>query len=92
MHLLSLRKRVLNFRLTEDEYQSLKKASQDNRARCVSDYARSLLLSPLPAEEPRSTTDELFRRLDDLETRVSALSATTQVAQPGDPAAHYKHP
>lgn len=73
MNLLTLRKRILNFRLTEDEYQSLQKASQNNGARSVSHYARSLLLSPLPADQPRSLTDEILRRLNDLETRVSAL-------------------
>jgi hypothetical protein len=87
MNLLALRKRILNFRLTEDEYQSLQKASQENGARSVSDYARSVLLGPLPPDEPRSLTDELLRRLNDLETRVSALIETVQAAQPGDPAA-----
>jgi hypothetical protein len=87
MNVLSIKSRILNFRLTEDEYQSLQKASQDNGARSVSDYARSVLLSPLAADEPRSLTDELLHRLNELETRVSALMETTQAVQPGDPAA-----
>jgi hypothetical protein len=87
MNLLVLRKRVLNFRLTEGEYQALQKASEDNGARTVSDYARSVLLGPLPADEPRSLTDELLRRINELETRVRALTETVQAVQQGDPAA-----
>lgn len=87
MSLLSIKSRILNFRLTEHEYQALQKASQENGARSVSDYARNVLLGPLPADEPRSLADELLHRLNDLENRVSALTQTIQGSQSGDPAA-----
>jgi transposase len=39
------RTRLVNFRLSEDEYQSLKETCAQSGARSVSDYARSAVLS-----------------------------------------------
>ncbi|MBV9303118.1 MAG: hypothetical protein JOY62_19335 [Acidobacteriaceae bacterium] len=70
----------MNFRLTDDEYQTLQKACVSTGARSISDYARSVLLAMLPDETGRQRPD-MSRRIDQLETRVSALSAAIRAIE-----------
>ena len=44
------RKRVINFRVTEEQYNRLKSASEEGGARCLSEYARDVLMRSLDAE------------------------------------------
>ncbi len=73
-----VRKRLLNFRLTEEEYEQLKTASAQHGARCLSDFARSLILASLsgPAPngvQPAENMVALDHRLSVLETAVARL-------------------
>lgn len=42
--MLKTRSRIINFRVTEDEFEQLKYAALDKGARCLSDYARTAIL------------------------------------------------
>ena len=80
MNLITAKKRIVNFRLTEDEYQTLQKACSNTGARSISDYARSVLLGALPDETGVQRPD-MSRRIDQLEMRVSALSAAIRAIE-----------
>ena len=80
MHLLAVKKRIVNFRLTEDEYQTLQKACTTTGARSISDYARSILLGALP-NETRPQRPDVSHRIDQLELRVRALSAAIRAIE-----------
>lgn len=41
------RSRVINFRVTEDEFNRLKTTSTEQGARCMSEYARDVLMQSL---------------------------------------------
>jgi hypothetical protein len=45
--MLKTRNRIINFRVTEDEFTRLRTASVENGARCLSDYARNAILHAL---------------------------------------------
>lgn len=80
MNLLTAKKRIVNFRLTEDEYQTLQKACSSTGARSISDYTRSVLLGALPDETGVQRPD-MWRRISQLETRVVALSAAIRAIE-----------
>jgi hypothetical protein len=80
MNLLTAKKRIVNFRLTEDEYVTLQKACSTSGARSISDYARSVLLGALP-DETGTQRPDMSRRIDQLEMRVSALSAAIRAIE-----------
>ena len=65
MNLITAKKRIVNFRLTEDEYQTLQKACSNTGARSISDYARSVLLGALP-DETGAQRPDMSRRIDQL--------------------------
>jgi hypothetical protein len=44
------RKRVINFRVTEEQYSRLKSASDEGGARCLSEYARDVLMRSLDGD------------------------------------------
>jgi hypothetical protein len=80
MNLLTARNRVVNFRLTEDEYQTLQNACSNTGARSISDYARSVLLGALPDHTGVQRPD-MSRRIDQLEMRVTALSTAIRAIE-----------
>ena len=45
--MLKTRNRIINFRVTEDEFARLRTASMENGARCLSDFARTAILHAL---------------------------------------------
>ena len=45
--MLKTRSRIINFRVTEDEFTRLRTASVVNGARCMSEYARTALMHSL---------------------------------------------
>jgi hypothetical protein len=70
--MLKIRSRVVNFRVTADEFERLKVASVQHGASCLSDFARSALLdaatvAPINSENPDKIRS-LETRLSDLET------------------------
>jgi hypothetical protein len=72
MSVLRPRNRLVNFRLSEDEFERLKSSCDVFGARSVSDFARSSVLSRL-AEIPSS--NESSGRITDLDGKVATLEA-----------------
>ena len=72
------RYRLLNFRLTDEEYDQLRSAAVEHGSRGLSDFARTILLSSLPAQAVRdrreSATASLSERLAKLEQAVDRLT------------------
>lgn len=76
-----LRKRLVNFRVTEQEFERIKIASDRQGARCISEFARSLMLGNLDSDSPsdfRDSLDDMLLshdcRLAILENQVSRLA------------------
>ena len=70
-----IRTRLVNFRVTDDEFAQLKSASDRHGARCLSEYARSSMLTD-PSDDPESVISKvvvLERRIATLETSMSRL-------------------
>jgi len=66
MTVLKRRNRMVNFRLSEDEYKDLKDLCVSEGARSISDYARAAVCKSLNGRAPESDhpLDERMRRLD----------------------------
>lgn len=67
MSVLKPRNRLINFRLTEEEFVSLRDACRNQGARSISDFARSAVMTQ--AEHPSGAaetgrTDELLASLE----------------------------
>ena len=81
MAILKRRSRMISFRLSEDEYASLRSACEDGEARSVSDLARDavhrLVVKDLQIDV-ESTLRELKGRLDNLDLQVQTLLAAGQ--------------
>ena len=83
MSMLKARTRLINFRVTDEEFERLKSASGRQGARCMSDFARTLMLAQSGDLYHGSFDDKLLsldRRLTNLERSmarlVTALSGT----------------
>jgi hypothetical protein len=69
-----IRSRLINFRVTDEEMELLKSASALNGSRCLSDFARSVMLSS--AASPTGSRDREppeEKRLLSMEQRLSQL-------------------
>jgi len=78
-----IRTRLVNFRVTDEEFEQLKTASDRLGARCLSDFARSVMLGQADPH-PVSSDDRLLsfdRRLTALERSMSRLVAALAGAQ-----------
>ncbi len=64
------RNRVVVFRLSQDEYRSLKEACERAGARNLSDFTRSEILEYLQSD---ALSDRLNRRLESLEQRIARM-------------------
>ena len=71
MAVLKPRTRLVNFRLSEEEFTSLKTACSVLGARSVSDFARSAVLRSV--ESQISQEGQLHRRLSQLDDKVGEL-------------------
>jgi hypothetical protein len=70
-----VRTRLVNFRVTDEEFEQLKSACDRQGARCLSDFARSAMLTS-PNLDPESFVSKfgvLERRVTSLETSMSRL-------------------
>jgi len=69
------RNRLVNFRVTDEELRRLKTASNLQHARCLSDFARSVILesSAEAADAPAGEWIAFSRRLARLESTVARL-------------------
>jgi hypothetical protein len=78
---MNIRNRLINFRVTDEEFERLKTASTLRNARCLSEFARSAILETARACEPadqsyESVAGQLLafdRRLARLESHMSRL-------------------
>jgi hypothetical protein len=91
MSVLRPRNRLVNFRLSEDEFESLKLACENSGARSISDFARGSVLERIGAtQEVRSVApsrvSQLDQKVSELEGRVgellNLLQATGVASQP----------
>jgi hypothetical protein len=73
--MLKVRSRLVNFRVTDDEFEKLKIACDRQGAPCMSAFARQLILNPPAAngENPADQLAALDRRLANLEVSMSRL-------------------
>lgn len=68
------RSRVINFRVTQDEYRRLRKASVEGGCRCLSEYARVVLLQSLDSPpEPKPGASNGHEKMLTLELRVGLV-------------------
>lgn len=78
MSVLRPRNRLVNFRLSEDEFEKLRDCCASFGARSISDFARSSVLSRLE-QDPRQESAASHRivtldtKVNELETRVGQL-------------------
>ncbi|MBM3810194.1 MAG: hypothetical protein FJW20_01035 [Acidimicrobiia bacterium] len=78
MSVLRPRNRLVNFRLSEDEFEKLKSSCEQFGARSVSDFARSSVLNRIEAGDARQNGSNLRltgldQKVSNLETRVDQL-------------------
>ena len=66
MAVLTKRTRIVNFRLSEDEYDYLKNLCLSRGARSISDYARATICQEIEAQtpDPEARMDATVQRLD----------------------------
>jgi hypothetical protein len=79
MSVINPRNRLVNFRLSEAEFESLRTACQAMGARSISDFARSAVLERMTQHQPEGTETntkrvlQLDNKVAELETRVGQL-------------------
>ena len=81
--MLKTRNRIVNFRVTEDEFTRLRTASMENGARCLSDYARTAILHALEGYydqnhgngKGKDELQALLRRLGLVERSIAKLES-----------------
>lgn len=66
-----VRARLVNFRVTDDEFEQLKTACDRQGARCLSAFARQVMLSA-----PDASIGDLDRKLAVLDRRLSTLEVS----------------
>ena len=71
MSVLNPRNRLVNFRLSEVEFERLKGACTRQGARSISDFARTSVLRNL--DEPREPAVQSFPRMSSLDQKVAEL-------------------
>lgn len=73
---MNTRKRLINFRVTDDELLRLKHAASLRNARCLSDFARSAILESARANEaPPETNGSVAVQLEGFNRRLSRLES-----------------
>jgi len=83
---LKVRSRLINFRVTEDEFQQLKAAAAVQGCRCMSEFARMMMLKTVSdggnrgPEELDTQMTSLSRRLATLESDVARLTENLMAA------------
>lgn len=94
MSVLKPRNRLVNFRLSEEEFESLKAACQASGARSLSDFARSAVLAamervgegePFRGEMTLGPLSRLGRTVETLEVRVEQILSKLSSGIPCQP-------
>lgn len=83
--MLKTRNRLVNFRLTQDEYDKIQSAILTSGVRCLSDFAREAVLRYAESERAGSETvqpeiADLGRRVSDLERSVEEIRSAIAMA------------
>lgn len=78
MSVLQPRKRLVNFRLSQEEYEKLKTAYPLRGARSISDFARTVVLrsvglTDVPEDSVHARLSSLGQKVVELETRLAGL-------------------
>jgi hypothetical protein len=71
------RTRLVNFRLTEEEYETLKSAAENRGARSISDFARAAILSSVATQDTGGNGQNLTgidRKLEEINVAVERLA------------------
>ena len=76
MPLLKKRSRIVSFRLSDEEYDSLKSVSATNGARSVSEFTRSAAFSTSGPEKIEDTLRSINERIKMLDQRLEMLTET----------------
>ena len=67
-----LKNRIINFRVTDEELARLKSASSLHGARCLSEFARMIMLGTSPAPDPPAD-GHVNKKIQSLESRLEAV-------------------
>jgi hypothetical protein len=78
MSVLRPRNRLVNFRLSQDEFERLRSACLESGARSISDFARSAVLVSMdqragPGASSETRVSQLDQKVADVEDRVGQL-------------------
>jgi hypothetical protein len=76
-----LRSRIVNFRVTDEELERLQTASATRGSRCLSDFARSVILETANAAPASAPQEPIEPRILSLEQRLDALESDFQTLQ-----------
>ncbi|HCC56963.1 MAG TPA: hypothetical protein DEQ47_06795 [Solibacterales bacterium] len=72
------RTRLVNFRLTEEEYETLKSAAENRGARSISDFARAAILSSVATQDSGASHGQgltgIDRKLEEINVAVERLA------------------
>ncbi len=71
--MLKTRNRLVNFRLTQEEYEKIHAALLSKGVRCLSDFARDAVLRYAESDHNGDVNSYLDRRVADLELSVNKL-------------------
>jgi hypothetical protein len=70
-----VRSRLVNFRVTEEEFERLKVAATLQGCRCLSEFARSVMLGSAD-RDGKSTSDPVGKQMTLLERRLTKLESS----------------
>jgi len=84
MQTLKRRSRIVSFRLSNEEYDSLKSVSATRGARSVSEFTRSVACKTDGSEKIEDTLHALSEQMENLVQRIQTLMETLQSKNDGD--------
>jgi len=71
-----LKNRIVNFRVTDDELTLLKAASSLHGARCLSEFARAVMLGTAAGPAPGGDLDgDVVKKIQSLDSRLAAAES-----------------
>jgi len=74
--LQKLKNRIINFRVTDEELARLKSASDLHGARCMSDFARTVMLKSVTGPASPSNDDgHIEQKIDSLDGRLTSVES-----------------
>jgi hypothetical protein len=77
--MLKKRSKIVNFRVTDEEFKALKDACQERGARCLSDYARTTALeSASNSASLAADVRVVIERIASLELKLTSVEVATE--------------